>query len=269
MAQMVKRLLLHNKDKFDKRDHILPMLFPTPPRGSITTISMMQFLGPVRDQGQAGSCTGQASAGFLDWLYKMQTKYFVGRMAPTDMFSALQIYAEERINNGDFPADNGSDSRTAFRVLNQLGACLNSVMPYSDTQIALVPNTQACANAATFKIGAYHRVLLDDNLQSFRGCLASGYCRIIGIPVYEGIDSDECATTGMLPIPKTTDTPIGGHELLVYGYDDTKQVELVRNSWGTNWGLGGNLTIPYAYYSAVGGNDAMDSWTAHMGKPWK
>lgn len=235
--------------------------------------SMLSQLGPVRDQGDSGSCTGNASGGFFDSLYNQQTKYFRTPVPVNDYFSATFIYAEERVYDGSFPQDAGSDSRSAMQVLNKKGACLNSQMPMIASQaaqeITVMPTPLQVIQAEPYKIGAYHRVLLDDELQGFRGCLASGYCRIIGIPVYEGIQSNECAETGLLPIPASTDTPIGGHELLVYGYDDTQQVELVRNSWGIGWGLMGNLKIPYGYYAAVGGNDQMDSWVGHMGKPWK
>lgn len=260
----MKRQLTHRKDTFDKRDHIMA---PAKISASLA-VNMLSQLGPVRDQGQAGSCTGNASGGFADALYNQQSKYFSSVVPQGEYFSALMIYAEERIADGTFPQDEGSDSRSAMRVLNRQGACLNSQMPYNDQEMSLVPDDAQLAQAMQYRIGAYHRVLLDTNLQSFRSCLQSGYCRIIGIPVYEGIQSDECAETGNLPIPSKTDTPIGGHELLVYGCDDNNQVELVRNSWGSSWGVSGNLFIPYAYYDAVGGNDTLDSWTGHMGKPW-
>lgn len=261
----MKRQLTHKKDEFDKRDHIMA---PAARTVAGIEVNLLTVLGPVRDQGQAGSCTGQASAGFGDALYNQQSKYFTGIVPAGEYFSALMIYAEERISDGTFPRDLGSDSRSAMRVLNRTGMCLNSAMVYDDHAINVVPNKEALSQASRYRIGAYHRVLLDETLETFRSCLQSGYCRIIGIPVYKGIESDECADTGMLPIPKSTDTPIGGHEMLVFGCSDRLQTDFVRNSWGTSWGVGGNLHIPYAYYQAVGGNDTLDSWTGHMGKPW-
>lgn len=261
----MNRVLNHKKDSYDPRDRVFP---PIRISNQASMVSMLNDLGPQRDQKMAGSCTGQASGGFFDSLYKQQTKYFNIAIKADDMFSALFIYAEERIMDGTFPEDAGSESRTAMRILSKYGACLDSQMPYSDQLIKERPTTTAVQMAALAKIGAYHRVLYDDGCVSFRGCLASGYCRIIGIPVYQGIYSDEMNATGVLPIPASGDTPIGGHELLVYGYNDEEQVELVRNSWGSSWGLNGNLKIPYKYYEAVGGNETMDSWTAHMGKPW-
>jgi C1A family cysteine protease len=261
---MPKFQLTHKKDEFDKRDSIFPLMTV----GHVE-VSLKDQLGPVRDQGSMGSCTGNASGGFFDWLFNTQGKYFPTPVPTGDMFSALNIYANERIMDGTFPNDVGSDSRSAFRVLSRLGACLNSQMPYDQSLAAEAPNATQITEAKNYKIGAYHRILWDAKLEGFRSVLASGYCRIIGIPVYQGIESDECAETGNLPMPKRTDTPIGGHELLVFGASDRLQVEFVRNSWGASWGQQGNLNIPYGYYDIVGGNDVLDSWTAHMGKPWK
>ena len=40
---------------------------------------------------------------------------------------------------------------------------------------------------------------------------------------------------------------IGGHAVLIAGYDDATSRFLVRNSWGENWGNNGYFTMPYAY----------------------
>lgn len=264
---MAKRSYGARKDQRDPRDHLAMRSIASLP----ASVDLSAKLGSVRDQGSAGSCTGQAGAGFMDWLYRTFTRYWpqsVGGAGGPIEFAALFLYAEERIKNGDFPADDGSDSRTMMQVLNQIGICLDSQDSYSDTLIGQMPTPTQVALAKTSRIGAYHRVLFDEGLATARSVLASGYCRVIGIPVYQAIESDEVAETGILPIPSATESPIGGHELLVYGYDDAAQVELARNSWGADWGLQGNLRIPYGYYAAAGGNDTCDSWVGHLGRPW-
>jgi len=264
------RILNLRKDVFDVRDHLAAPSVVTLP----TLVDLSAKLGPVRDQGSAGSCTGQSGGGFMDWLYLTFPQFFAQKVAGVVQFSALFLYAQERIKNGTFPDDAGSDSRTLMQVLNQIGICLDSDDPYSDGAISKMPAPAMDVDAENFKIGAYHRVLFDTGLATAKSVLASSYCRTIGIPVYKAIQSDEVATTGLLPIPSQLETPIGGHELLVYGYDDSIKIssslgaELVRNSWGASWGINGNLRIPYDYYDAVGGNDTADSWTGHMGKPW-
>jgi C1A family cysteine protease len=37
-------------------------------------------------------------------------------------------------------------------------------------------------------------------------------------------------------MPKSSENCLGGHAVLVVGYDDTKKTWLMRNSWGDGWG---------------------------------
>lgn len=253
------------KDSYDSRDHLSMAAAVSLP----AAIDLSLHLGPVRDQGQEGSCTGQASGGFMDWVWNTFSKYLSGKLfSAEDMFSAEYIYARERAMMGTFPQDSGSDSRTAFKVLTQFGACLESHLPY-DGNSGRWPTPLQDSYAKLRQLGAYHRVIFDDGLRTARSVLASGYCCIMGIPVYKSIESDEVAETGILPVPSKLETPVGGHELLRYGYHDSDGVELVRNSWGKTWGLQGNLKIPYDYYKAAGGDETCDSWVGHLGRPWR
>lgn len=266
----MKRICNLRKDPFDARDHLAaPASAALPYR-----VDLSANLGAVKDQGGSGSCTGQAGSGFMAWLYRSFTQYFPVPPITDAEFSALFLYAEERLQNGTFPDDSGSDSRTLMQVLNQLGVCQESQDPYIDTEIGQKPTDQMLQEALPFRIGAYHRVLFDNNLLTARSVLASGYCRVIGIPVYQAIESDEVVETGLLPAPTQLQTPIGGHEMLVFGYDNSVKIgsslgaEHVRNSWSLDWGLQGDLWIPYDYYAAVGGNNTADSWVGHCGRPW-
>jgi hypothetical protein len=40
-----------------------------------------------------------------------------------------------------------------------------------------------------------------------------------------------------------------GHEIIVYGYDDSKQRLYIRNSWGVNIGNSGDFEMTYEYFS--------------------
>jgi C1A family cysteine protease len=48
---------------------------------------------------------------------------------------------------------------------------------------------------------------------------------------------------------------------MAVGYDDTQQTFLIRNSWGTGWGLNDNgyFMMPYSYITNQ--NLASDFWT--------
>ena len=51
-------------------------------------------------------------------------------------------------------------------------------------------------------------------------------------------------------MPGPNDRPIGGHCILIVGYDDGKGVWIFRNSWGEGWGDHGYGYLPYKYLSS-------------------
>jgi C1A family cysteine protease len=60
--------------------------------------------------------------------------------------------------------------------------------------------------------------------------------------------SDNVTKTGIVPIPNTsTEKQIGGHCIVMIGYDNTKELFQCINSWGKNWGQNGIFYLPYQY----------------------
>ncbi len=72
------------------------------------------------------------------------------------------------------------------------------------------------------------------------------------------------AQTGIVPMPGGNEKSLGGHAVLAVGYDDTKQMFLVRNSWGNGWGIGGYFWMPYQYLDDRKLSD--DFWTIRTDK---
>ncbi len=68
---------------------------------------------------------------------------------------------------------------------------------------------------------------------------------------------------------QTSQAVAGGHCIVVVGYDDAKQAWLIRNSWGTGWGMQGYCWFGYgqcdidnnAKYGVPGANTSPDPWT--------
>src|SRR5271170_3870095 len=65
------------------------------------------FDGPIKDQGQEGSCTGHAFSEYAEWVVR---KYFPGN-GPL-IFSPQFLYALALMADGNFPNDDGSDGET-------------------------------------------------------------------------------------------------------------------------------------------------------------
>jgi len=103
------------------------------------------------------------------------------------------------------------------------------------------------------------------NLHQMQGCLASGYPFVFGFSVYESFMSPDVAKTGEVPLPPRGEQLIGGHAVAAVGYDDAKQSFIVRNSWGTGWGIKGYCLMPYAYVSDP--QLARDFWAIYTVEP--
>lgn len=214
-------------------------------------VDLRPVCSPVRDQGDLGSCTGFAAIGFRESLLLQTTKPFVG-------LSPLYIYYWERVREHTINNDAGATIRSAVKTLRKFGAAPEALWPYDISKFRDRPSPEAIAAAKDYTISAYHRV---NNIIEMKQALAIKHPIIIGIEVWESFESDEVKKTGIVPIPDfRTEMMLGGHALCVVGYNDAKRVFLVKNSWGTDWGVDGYCTIPYNFF-APKFKLVMDMWT--------
>lgn len=269
---MSKRQYPVVKDTPDPKDHILPLASRARAVALPSSTSLLPFLGPVKDQGQLGACTGFAFAGMREFLYRCFTKYEHVKYADPNqaVFSPMFQYFIEREMEHDVNEDGGAQSRTGMQVLARTGICLEKTWPYDPNKFTAPPSEAAMEECQKFKIGAYHRV---PDLDTLRSVLASGYVASFAFMVYESFESDAVSQTGVMPLPAKGEDVLGGHETLAFGYDDQKQQVLVRNSWGPDWGSSGNFAVPYSFFSLGDDKDGnptgiMDMWVGHLGPAW-
>jgi len=154
------------------------------------------------DQGQLGSCTGNAITGVLD------TSPFRAKFPkPFYETMAVSIYeAATLIDNapGSYPPDDtGSDGLSVCKVAKTRG----------------------------FISGYTHAFSLAQALQA----LMSGPV-ITGVSWYEGFDNPD--PSGLVQIAGQVR---GGHEFEVLGYDPATDLLTAVNSWGKSWGVSGRF----------------------------
>lgn len=236
----------------DVRDHIFI------PSSTIvaklpTSVDLRSKCSPVEDQGQLGSCTGNALAGALEFLEGVDG-------VPFKDVSRLFIYYNERALEGTIGTDSGAYIRDGIKALAVNGACTEKLWPYKISKFATKPTKACYTDGAKRTITSYQRIT---DLNSMKSCLAAGYPFVFGFTVYDGFESAQTAQTGVLNMPAKGEAVLGGHAVLCVGYDDATQRVIVRNSWGPNWGQKGYFTMPYAYISNKGLAD--DMWTIRKG----
>jgi C1A family cysteine protease len=249
----------------DQRDHLyaapLPKLGPLPAK-----MDLRKQCPKVYDQGQIGSCTANAIAGAIEFDLKKQK---LADFVPSRLF----IYYNERSMEHSVASDSGAQIRDGVKSVNKLGVCPETEWPYiappADPNTNLWPPgappaekpAPACyQDALKHKVVSYQRV--NPDLAQMKGCLAAGYPFVFGFTVYDSFESAAVAKTGVVNMPASTESVVGGHAVLAVGYDDAAQRFIVRNSWSAKWGQKGYFTMPYTYL--ITSNLASDFWTIRM-----
>lgn len=261
------RFLGRKPDSTDFRDHryaavhSAALTVTPPPRASLRSL-----LPPCFDQGHEGSCGPNSGAGMMAHQFPE-----LG-----EAFSRNQIYWNVRDIEGDAGQDAGVETRDVLRILTTVGAAPESLWPYEPATLLTAPPAHVLAEASKFKLSSYARLT---DAAHFMACLGNeGFTFILGFDCFASIDSEGLARTGVMPMPNPkTEQMVGGHDVLVVGYDtDFKNSDVfkrsgvdpalvsdialeIRNSWGTGWGDNGHFWMPMPY--AVDPTLANDAWT--------
>lgn len=222
-------------DAYDSRDHVMLVQIPATLPDSV---NLRQFMPPVYDQGQIGSCTANAIAAAIQFD---RNKQALNGWQPSRLF----IYANERImENVPLAEDSGAQIRDGIKSVATVGVCPETEWPYDIAQFATKPPDACYTHAVQHLALKYQRV--PQTKAALMAVLASGYPFVFGFTVYDGFESEEVAKSGVLNLPAPNEKVVGGHAVLCVGYDKPSDRLIVRNSWG-DWGQGGNFTIPFDY----------------------
>lgn len=226
------------KDSDDRRDHwakVAPRAFDLP-----NAVDLRPGMQPIWNQGSLGSCTAQAVCAVIMFT-EIETLH-VGRLP-----SRRYVYFNTRAIQGDTKNDTGASIRNTIKAWVNEGVCKEATCKYSVSDFAVKPSAEAYKEGRARKApnASYQRI--DVNLDDIREQLAQNNPIAGGFPVYESFMSNGVRTTGIVPMPKRSEKQVGGHAVVICGYDDAKRMFLIRNSWGTSWGQKGYCWMPYEF----------------------
>jgi C1A family cysteine protease len=202
----------------------------------------------VYDQGDIGSCTANAICMAL--LMLEANKAFLP--------SRLYLYYKERLKEllpGEKISDSGADAADGLAILLTQGVCPEANWPYITTNCDVAPPAICDAEALQHKIHQIGTVAAPGVtgvalVNAIAHSIQLGIPVMIGIEVYSSFESAATTATGNVSMPSWRDYYLGGHEVLIVGYNDTTQRFLLINSWGKSWGQQGFFTLPYAYVTS-------------------
>lgn len=224
-----------------------------------TVVDLSYWFSPVKDQGSLNSCTAFAAISLLEYFANKNSK---DKIEPSTMF----LYKAAR-NKMNVTGDAGASIRETMKALALFGVPPEQYWSYDEEKVDEEPPAYCYAFAQNYKtlkyfLLDYAGISKETLLFQIKAVLAAGLPCIFGLTLYTSAynTSNE---KGHIPFPDYKEDKIaGGHTLVAVGYDDLKCIKcankqnyskgafLVRNSWGTEWGVDGYGWLPYDYVLA-------------------
>lgn len=212
----------------------------------------INWLGPIMNQGNCGSCVAFAAVATLEAQYRINSglPWLTPNFSPQYLFSCGGGYC-------DFGWRPGSAART----LKTKGIVDSACSPYTagSTGTDIYCSAIKCENLVerTFKIADY-------NTPSFAGGTS--------LRVKEALKKGPMMTTmqvyedflsyGGGIYKNVSQKKVGGHAVSLIGFNDQERYWIIRNSWGDDWGEKGFARISYDDDSGI----ADDTWLFELNK---
>lgn len=181
---------------------------------SVTNLPASVDLRPccpsVLEQLSIGSCTAIAIANCYKFLL-MKTDSTV--FLPSRLF----IYYNERMIQGTTERDSGALIRNGFKSISRYGVCDERLWRYDLSKFKQKPPAICYTEALKNRSMSYQRV--SQELNQMKACLAEEFPIVAGFKTYESFEGAEVARTGVLNLPVAGERKLGGHAVLLVGYD--------------------------------------------------
>lgn len=224
------------------------------------SVDLRAWCSPVEDQRNLGSCTAHAGVGLMEYY---ERRAFSRHLDASRLF----LYKTTR-NLLGWTGDTGAYLRDTMKAMVLFGIPPESYWRYDVARFDTEPSAFLYAFGQAYKALKYYR--LDPSgaspatvLGNVKSNLAAGLPSMFGFTVYSSIPGSGDGK-GEIPYPAPGEKVLGGHAVAAVGYDDAKKIGatkgalLIRNSWGTGWGMHGYGWLPYKYVET---GLAVDFWT--------
>jgi hypothetical protein len=188
-----------------------PISLPKKHRCDITLL-------PVRDQGNKGTCVGQAGAN-TDEVFQFKER------GKAERLSSLYLYSMCKQLDG-YPDIEGTFLRTLMKVLTKYGTPAESCMPYyTDWDKPPKPNLALHCLARMNRLKSYAKVQTEQELK--QALVEQGPVPIAMMLTTSFFN----ARNGVVP-KEAEGALLGGHAMTLIGYDDEARLYEAIGSWG-------------------------------------
>jgi len=206
---------------------------------NITSVSLQQFIGPIRDQGAIGECAEETAVDAMALIGKEMH-------LPIPELSSLYLYANTRTAQGTFDTDSGTVPSIMLDQM-KLGMAPQSAWSDDPSNLYVRPTADA-QSAATIKITGWHMVeaihspaMLAANAKMY---LDQGRPILFGFEAHQGIMDEASQHTFDAQTGHIYDgVNYGGHMTLLIaasdalgdgygGVNGSHGGGIMQNSWG-------------------------------------
>jgi C1A family cysteine protease len=224
--------LVIERSRNEKIDYTLKRILPL-------IIDLRKYFKYTFDQGDLGSCVSNSLCYIYDFLDKKN------KFIPYP--SRLFVYYNSRKLDDTINYDSGTTISQGVNSLKIYGTCNEKYCKYDINKFTSEPSLEAYNEAKTYKLKITSNITIQ-TLLNLKSILYSGFPFVVGILIYSSFEDDDANTTGVIKLPSASkDTYLGGHSLICVGYNETKKIWIMKNSWGESWGDGGYCYLPYNY----------------------
>ncbi|MFF4704701.1 C1 family peptidase [Streptomyces sp. NPDC001288] len=202
---------------------------------------LSQYALSPGDQGEVGACVAWATGYSAYGLLMNEQGIGDAPMAP--------MYIYSQIAQGD---DQGTTAAVALPMEQEQGIDTQADYWQGTQDYTTQPDDNERANAAHYKLSGFDSLPTsgDAARSAIENAIAQGEPVVVGFQVHQSfrsLDAQTASDYSYVPGDSATDPVIGGHEVTIVGYSD-KGVK-IENSWGTSWGAGGYLTVPWDFFN--------------------
>lgn len=250
----------------DLRD--IPYVSPFTENELPTSVDMRGDVFEIEDQGPIGSCVANGVASSCELIANRNNQ-------PIDL-SRMFLYNATKAYEGRL-GEEGLYTRNAYHIAYKYGMPTEEYYPYDLSKDNIDPPIDAYQMASENRITRYEN-LTPGRVRLYRSQEEKDFITYnIKAALHEGlpvgmavsVTTDLLNLTGPWQLQNypwhgdfTNGRDLGGHYMLIVGYDDDCGKFLVQNSWGTDYGDNGYCGLPYA----IVGHPFFEAWVARSFK---
>jgi C1A family cysteine protease len=196
-----------------------------------------EYFPELMEQGDMDACVPNCISTLYYYYTFKQGNHLNFRI------SRLFLYYNVRKMYNEMSDDAGSRIIDCIKILKKTGVPPEMTHPYHEKFLYKRPNE------LSNKLAKYCKLLEFEELDrtQIKNNLLENNPIVCGIKIFENFNNRNTITTGYVSLPDKDEELLGGHSIVIVGYNDNKKHYIFINSWGKSWGNNGIGYIPYEY----------------------